>query len=370
MPIPDSMQQAADKIEAIANEKKYNELLETYSSCLVTYTDWRTREIPIRKFLMGSWFKEGGLGFVFGWRGEGKTWFLILLALCLSKGRSLEQWDVQEISRVLYLDGEMDLYDMRARFLAVDASPIDNLIVLHHQDVWDKLSGSINLADPTTQKALTEICVRNQIKVLILDNLSCLFSGTRENEADDWEPIRKWELELRRRKISIIIAVHSPKNKEDMRGTTRKADDADWVIKVTRVELEDMEEGEGACFDTEFTKNRNSKVREPVMRWTIRPEPGEKVSVTAEKRGAWEKVLECINAGVSSCTTIAKDLGSSKTSVSKQAKKLEEQGLIIINERGAYHPIDKIPPKKPSKKSSNGVSAGGDFSHKQQDMNI
>jgi biotin operon repressor len=365
MPVPSPMQEAANKLDEIANEKKYKELLEAYNSCLVTYTDWRTREIPIRKFLMGSWFKEGGLGFVFGTRGEGKTWFLILLALCLSRGKRLEHWPVEGISRVLYIDGEVAVYDMRQRFLDLDPSPIDDLLIMHHQDIWDKISGSINLADPTTQKVLTEICVLNQIKVLILDNLSCLFLGLRENEADDWEKVKGWEIDLRRRGISIIIAVHAGKNSDDMRGTTRKADDADWVIKISKVQLEDMVDGEGCCFDTHFTKNRNARTQEPDMRWTLKPELGGRIKITSEKRDSWDKVLECINAGVSSCSVIAKDLGISSSNVSKQATRLEAQGLIEISSRGAYHPLGKCPSPHPDKKN------GADFRHKkQQDMNL
>jgi hypothetical protein len=50
----------------------------------------------------------------------------------------------------------------------------------------------MNLADELIQRILTELCIKRDIKVIILDNLSCLFSGLKENEWEifEYSPIR------------------------------------------------------------------------------------------------------------------------------------------------------------------------------------
>ena len=59
------------------------------------------------------------------------------------------------------------------------------------------------------QQAVTERCIATGVKVLILDNLSTLASGMKENEADAWELVNNWLLDLRRRKIAVVIIHHA-----------------------------------------------------------------------------------------------------------------------------------------------------------------
>jgi putative DNA primase/helicase len=73
---------------------------------------------------------------------------------------------------------------------------------------------------------ITEICRDKGIKVLVLDNLGCLFCGVGENDADQWEKILPWLLELRRHGISVIIVHHSGHDPTRMRGTVKREDSA------------------------------------------------------------------------------------------------------------------------------------------------
>ena len=61
------------------------------------------------------------------------------------------------------------------------------------------------------------------VKVLFAeDNLSCLFSGVKENDADASESVLQWLLTLRRHRIAVEFVHHSGRNKETMRGTSRR----------------------------------------------------------------------------------------------------------------------------------------------------
>jgi hypothetical protein len=69
-------------------DQLFRELVEKYSSAICTSKDLKSLNIPPRQHLMGQWMREGDLGFVFGERGSGKTWFVDAIATHLSAGPS------------------------------------------------------------------------------------------------------------------------------------------------------------------------------------------------------------------------------------------------------------------------------------------
>src|SRR5208282_2943460 len=117
----------------------------------------------------------------------------------------------------------------------------DRYQILHHDRLFETCGLSMNLVDPLAQRVLTSMCVRRNIKLLILDNLSCLFSGMPENDAIAWELVLNWLLDLRRRKIAVLI-VHHEGISGRMRGTTKREDSASYVLKVTEVQNRDQNE--------------------------------------------------------------------------------------------------------------------------------
>jgi hypothetical protein len=69
--------------------------------------------------------------------------------------------------------------------------------------------------------------------MLILDNLSTLAGGIRENEADDWEGVQRWLLAQRRAGRLVLIVHHAGKGGQQ-RGTSRREDVMDTVIALRR----------------------------------------------------------------------------------------------------------------------------------------
>ena len=163
------------------DEKLFEDLLAKYRFALLTSEQLETAPIKPRAKLLGEWFWEGDLGFVFGERGIGKTWFVAGLAVHLSTGKDFDSWPVPAAVPVFYLDGEMPEDSTRDRLKGL-ALGNKKLIVLHHE-LFNSAGLTMNLADPLIQKAITQLCVDEGIKVLILDNLSCLVSGVKENDA-------------------------------------------------------------------------------------------------------------------------------------------------------------------------------------------
>jgi RecA-family ATPase len=322
-----------NNIVAIDEEREqqlFNELLVRYEAAVCTSEQLATMDIAPRKFLMGHWMREGDLGFVYGWRGSGKTWFVNAIGTRIATGKDLEDWTVPEASAVLHVDGEMPFDDAKARILGMHKG---NTLyqILHHDRLFETCGLSMNLTDTRTQKVLTALCIKRDIKLLILDNLSCLFSGMPENDADAWELVLNWLLDLRRRRIAVLI-VHHASRSGTMRGTSKREDSVSYVIKVDEVKNRD-DNDKGARFQTNFEKQRNSDSREWTREWTFQTESDGQISIGCTEISFDGKVLQLIQAGLSSASDIAEELNVAKSTVSKAAQRLLDKKLIETSGR-------------------------------------
>lgn len=298
--------------------------------------------IPPCEPVIGNWFKQGDLGFICGPRGLGKTWLAMLLARKCAEGPSLgglAEWQVHGQRRVLYVDGEMSMDGIRERDVALAMGPTEGIFYLQHEALFHYTGKVLNLTDPDAQSALLEMCRLDKVEVLILDNLSCLFSGMRENDADAWERVLPWLLDLRRSRIAVIFIAHSGRNGQ-IRGTSRREDAAFWIIDLT--EAKDTGEARrGAKFIARFAKNRNaSDVDCPALEWTfVKPPNNPKAHVSWKKICGSARFRQCIEDGLSTASDIAEEMGVSRGQVSKLARKAVKEGWLVRKGRVyAYAP--------------------------------
>jgi hypothetical protein len=291
--------------------------------------------------IIGKWFKQGDLGFICGARGLGKTWLAMLLARKCAEGSSLgglTEWQVHGPRRVLYVDGEMSMDGMRERDNALAAAPTQGIIYLQHEALFHLTGKVLNLTDTDAQAALLDKCRQDRIEVVFLDNLSCLFSGMRENDADGWERVLPWLLELRRHRIAVVFVAHSGRNGM-MRGTSRREDAAFWMINLAEVK-EAGEGRHGAKFVAQFVKNRNASDAEcPAVEWTFFKPPNDpKAHVTWKKISVPELFRQCIEVGLSTATEIAEEMGVSRGLVSRYAARAVKAGWLMKKDR-RYVPV-------------------------------
>lgn len=309
-------------------------LTDQFQSAVMSATKLLAANIPKREAIISPFFLTGDLGFIYGPRGLGKTWLSTLLAVRISNGIGADCWSAPDSRRVLIVDGEMNLDASQERLRLLEAGG-ENLQILHHEELYQRTDGrtSLNLADPDQQNAIAQLVSDQKTDVLILDNLSCLFRGMVENDADDWEKVLPWLLDFRRSGVSVVI-VHHASRAGTMRGTSRREDSAQWVISIENPS-EEMEEFCGARFKTSFTKNRNTSEYCPSLLWEFEQQEEGGLSVTCTNSSIPSEFLEQVKQGVSSASCIAKNLAVSKGTVSKWAKLAAKQGLIK-NENGAY----------------------------------
>lgn len=280
--------------------------------------------VPLREPILGDWFKQGDLGFIYGARGTGKTWLAMLLARKCAEGGSVADWNVHKPRRVLYVDGEMPLDGIRERDVALSAASVDGMFYLQHEVLFHLTGQVLNLTNPSVQAALLEKCKRDEIEIVFLDNLSCLFTGIKENDADAWELVLPWLLDLRRNRIAVVFIAHAGRN-GFMRGTSRREDAAFWVLQLT--ETKDAGEIQsGAKFVCRFVKNRNSMEAEcPPLEWHFhKPKDETLARISWKKLSTLQVFRQWIEDGLTGASDIATEMGLSKGQVSKLAK----QGMV------------------------------------------
>ena len=120
----------------------------------------------------------------------------------------------------------------------------ENLTVLNHEALFHLKGKTLNIADSVMQEVLTGICGRNRGEGAFSRQPELPLSGVKENDADAWEVVLGWLFTLRRHRIAVVVVHHSGRNKENMRGTSRREDAAFWVLRLD--EIEDGERREGA----------------------------------------------------------------------------------------------------------------------------
>jgi archaellum biogenesis ATPase FlaH len=248
---------------------------------LLSFQELLTLKIPERKRYV-EWLPERGLVMVYGPRGAGKTMLMLGLTIGLTTGNPFLKWPIHHTTGVLYVDGEMPIVELRERTVALahDAIP-QRLHFLTGELVYEKLGVDLILTSEAARAAVEAILTANPtIRVVILDNISCLFSGISEDKKQDWEPINTWLVRLRHRGITVVLVHHAGKGGQQ-RGTSGREDSLDVVLSIEYPQAYRPEDG--CHFYLRFKKSRSIKgeavaavdVRLEDMpegpTWTVRP---------------------------------------------------------------------------------------------------
>ena len=311
------------KAESIADKDRTG-----LDACVVGFTELLTMDIPERAKIF-VWLPEGGITMVYGGRGIGKTFFTLSLAASVSSGVPFLKWgEPSKTVGVLIVDGEMALSDLRARLTSLlIKKPIEPVMIISSEVAFAKTERDINLVDGDQRNDILSILDENkEIRLVIIDNISCLFSGIRESSKDDWEKITPWLLAMRRRSVAVVLVHHAGKG-GDQRGTSGREDLLDTVIKLEPV---NRSPNEGARFIVNFTKSRGAYGAEvKAFEASLDLESNELWTWKPIEESNYERMLTLAGEGVSSVTDMAEELGISKGMVSRLKKQGIDKGDLV-----------------------------------------
>ena len=163
--------------------------------------------------------------------------------------------------------------------------------------------------------------------LVVIDNISCLFRSGSENEAESWQQIQEWILDLRRRGKSVLLVHHAGKS-GNQRGTSKREDILDAVIKLKHPD--DYKPEDGARFEVHFDKARHFSGKDArsfqsqlieengKWRWEISDDPQEALI---------EKIAEMRKIGFT-LQAIQEKTGLTKSQVETRISKAKERGLL------------------------------------------
>ena len=296
---------------------------------------WDLYELAQHKFkertqLLGPLVHSQDLLMVHAGRGIGKTHWALSVAFAVATGGQFLRWKAAHPRKVLYLDGELPGQVMQKR-LAMhlpDTEPKPGYFRTFTPDLLDSETMLPDLATASGQDAINAM-IEPDTALVILDNLSAWArSGGRENDAESWAPIAAWLLALRRRGIAVLLVHHAGKGGEQ-RGTSKKEDLLDLVIKLARPA--DYDPKDGSVFVMEFTKARN-----------LIGDDAESLELALKvddytKRASWDwktasdstftRVVALANEGLKQ-NEIAEELGINKSNVSRSMRRAREEGKL------------------------------------------
>ena len=214
-------------------------------------------DLPERQNVLSPIIPEKGLVMVYAKRGVGKTHAALGIAFAVATGGTFLNWQAPRSRNVLYVDGEMPGRLLQERIDAILAGAEklppdwDRSFRMLSMDMQE-IGLTLNLANPDDQKKLDDYL--DGVEFLVLDNLSALVQGGRENDAESWDAMQAWLVQLRRRGISVLLIHHAGRS-DNARGTSKREDVLDTVIHLK--EPEDYRPEDGARFEVHLTKARS-----------------------------------------------------------------------------------------------------------------
>jgi putative DNA primase/helicase len=290
--------------------------------------DFVSLDLPKRSHLLAPIIPEKGLAMVYAPRGLGKTYFSTGIAEAIASGGHFLKWHAERPRKVFLVDGEMpqELLQERAeRLLASSRGRMPTpdyfgFVAMDRQD----LGVAINLARPEDQAGVE--AAMGDAEFLVIDNISTLVNGGRENDAESWDSMQGWLLHLRRKGVSVLLVAHAGRG-ENARGTSKREDVLDTVIQLKRPDDYDPEEG--ARFQVHITKGRGVFGDDAAaFEAQLQTDGGSDVWTYRDlKNVLLDQIIEMTKADMT-VREIAEQLGIDKSKVNRLQKKLREGGLL------------------------------------------
>ena len=273
----------------------------------INLDDFMALTLPPRELLLAPWLPAKGLAMIYAARGVGKTHVALAVAYAVATGGTALGWQAPAPRRVLFIDGEMPAPTMQERLVRMVAAlgtepPTPDHFRLLASDLSEH--GLPDLSTHDGQAALAPAC--EGADLIVLDNLSTLCRTGRENESESWNVVQPWLLSQRRAGRSVLLIHHAGKG-GDQRGTSKREDVLDSVLRLDRPE--DYASSEGARFNVSFTKSRgfSGEAAEPFearfdgKRWTTKPLAdglAERIYALADEDMTQREIAEEIGKGV------------------------------------------------------------------------
>jgi putative DNA primase/helicase len=215
-------------------------------------------ELPEQIDWLPPLVRSGSLGMVFAKAGVGKSYFCFWFAAAVACGGNFLKWSGQGLpARVLYVDGEMGIHEVRRRFCEIIGKPgyqsefiKTSTTFLTPESFPNQIVAPIN---SDTGQAFYSEAMQTQ-DVLFLDNYCALTQRTgRQSDEEVWAKVQTWLTGLRAAGKCVVLVHHAGKSGDQL-GTSTKEFPLNWSLNFYKPA--DYKEEQGARFVVHFAKGR------------------------------------------------------------------------------------------------------------------
>lgn len=207
------------------------------------------KKIVIRIRLLGRLILSKTINNICAPAGVGKSNVGMSMAVAMATGSTFMKWNAEEVSRVLYVDGEMLLEDLKIRTEALSAG-----LTAHQQELLEENLFFVNCEDfqedfPSITTEVGQDLVYYHIlktgaKVLFLDNLTALMGDADDTDTKTVKFLLKWLKKLRFEGITVITVNHCVKS-GDRKGSVMLDTYNDLIIDLQKPKLDKGEKDNG-----------------------------------------------------------------------------------------------------------------------------
>jgi hypothetical protein len=262
---------------------------------------------------------ERSINQILAWRGVGKTNFALGLAGALASGGRILDFCAGQPRRVLYLDGELPLAQLKERVRGFVPAGHRGQVQLFSPEMLGK-PRTLNIVANGDFDALFRLIERHKIEVVFLDSQSTLMSG--DSNEDAFQEARMNMLRQLRWRDLCVVEMHHVGKQGLQRGLSKNDDILDVQMHLKK--SPDWEPEDGLEFEIVYEKIRHA----------AKLESGYLVKLVD---GQWTKCLTNATHEVArllrenpkmSQREIAKKTGISKSKVGRLYHKAIKAGLI------------------------------------------
>jgi len=302
------------------------------------------REFPPRQILISPWLRAAESVLLWAPTGVGKTMLVDTLALAVAGGGEVAGWKADRPRKVLLVDGEMHVEDLRDRLalLADTVEGIDqdaageNLIIFSRQD-QAPTARFPDLAERERrhpdempgQEVIMKKVIETGAELVILDNFSTLAEVDDENDAAAMNPILGFLMKLKQANVACILVHHAGKTGTTYRGSSKLATTFEVIIGLKRPDGHLVTDG--AAFELAWEKYRGKPTAATVDAEMRLKDDGGRVGWAKAPSASGE--MMAVVAAVRSCThqtqrAVAQALGMDAPKITRLKAKAIGAGMI------------------------------------------
>ncbi|MBW2607173.1 MAG: AAA family ATPase, partial [Deltaproteobacteria bacterium] len=159
-----------------------------FEDAILTTQDFKKLDLPKRANFLSPWLKEKSISLISGWRGVGKTFFVLGVLDAITRNSNFGQWECETPVNCLYVDGEMTSEDMDERIDHLELnSEREKKLHIYSVAYASRLGlPRASLTDETWRDNLKAFMLDNDIRLFVADNIGSLAGGLDENVKKDW----------------------------------------------------------------------------------------------------------------------------------------------------------------------------------------